>query len=186
MSMMQYVYYRIFTKVFMLFLGIAAFVIIVRWGTKPKPEATTLERAANAVHWMISPVNLSRSQFTVAFPNGKPSDYVNYMFSDMGVSEWPAYEDSGEFRLDELKAMRIPFFPAGVHVSQLEPDPEFGAQIVIKDDDSRDVVIVEGYSDPSQPPVMTRERELPNVKPGPGVIQIYEMNYDNGMSDRSF
>ncbi|MFC1541838.1 hypothetical protein ACFL50_05240 [Candidatus Latescibacterota bacterium] len=170
----------------MLFLGIAAFVIIVRWGTKPKPEASTLEKAANAVHWMIAPVNLSRSSFTVAFPNGKPSDYVNYMFSDMGVAEWPPHEDSGEFTLPEMKAMRIPFFPAGVEISQLEPDPEYGMQIVIKDDDNRGVVIVEGYSDPSQPPVMTEEFVLKKVPPGPGVIQIYEMNYDNGMSDRSF
>ncbi|MFC1650495.1 hypothetical protein ACFL2X_02895 [Candidatus Latescibacterota bacterium] len=186
MGMMQFTYYRVFTKVFILLFSIAVFVIITRSGTKPKTEATSLEKAANAVHRMISPTYLSRSSFTVAFPDGVPSEYVNYIFSEMGVAEWPPFEDSGEFTLQELKSMRIPYIPTGIEISQLEPDPDYGAQIVLKHDDSRNMVIVEGYTDPSQPPVITREKELPKVMPGPGVIEIYESNFEMGLSDRSF
>ncbi|MFC1550984.1 hypothetical protein ACFL6P_00325 [Candidatus Latescibacterota bacterium] len=186
MSLMQFTYYRVFTKLLVLLIGIAVFTVLMRAVNKPPSESTSLENAAKAVGWMIRPANLSRSGFTVAFPDAKPSEYVNYMFSEMGVAEWPPYEDSGEFTLQELKSMRIPYIPAGINIAQLTPDPEFGAQIVIKHDDARSMVIVEGYADPAQPPVMTEEFVLKKVPPGPGVIQIYEMNYDNGMSDRSF
>jgi|GEM_PF-2552041 hypothetical protein len=186
MSLMQFTYYRVFTKLLVLLIGIAAFTVLMRAANKPKTESSSLESAAKAVRWMIAPANLSRSGFTVAFPDAKPSEYVNYMFSEMGVAEWPPFEDSGEFTLQELKSMRIPFIPVGVEISQLTPDPELGPQIVIKHDDARSMVIVEGYSDPSQPPVMTKEFVLKKVPPGPGVIQIYEMNYDSGMSDTSY
>ncbi len=183
---MQYTYNRIFSKFFVFLIGVAAFVFLMRAATKPKPEETRLEQAARAVNWMIAPANLSRSCFTVAFPSAKPSEYVNYMFSDMGVSEWPPFESSGEFTMPEMKAMRIPFFPEDIHVAQLEPDPEHGAQIVIRYDDAKGVVIVDGYNDPAQPPIMSEEYTLKKVPPGPGVIQIFEMNYDMGRDFKSY
>ena len=143
MSLMQYTYNRIFSKFFVFLIGIAAFVILMRTANKPKPEEIRLDQAAKAVGWMIAPTNLSRSGFTVAFPNAKPSEYVNYMFSDMGTAEWPPFEDSGEFTMPEMKAMRIPFFPADIHIAQLEPNPEYGTQIVVRHDDAKGVVVID-------------------------------------------
>ena len=186
MSIMKLVYYRIFTKIFVLLLSITLFLIITHSHKRTKSEPTEFEKAANAVHWMILPHNLSRSAFTVAFPEGLPSEFVNYMFSDMGVAEWPPYEDSGEFSPEELKFIRIPLIPKDIELVPLYPDPEVEKQLVIKFDDNRGMLIVEGYNDPEQEPVLVREWNLPRVEPAVGIEQIYETNYDLGMSDRAF
>ena len=186
MSMMKLVYYRIFTKILVLLISITVFLIIIHIYRRPKPEPTEFEKAANAVHWMIVPHNLSRSAFTVAFPEGLPSEFINYMFSDMGVAEWPPYEDSGEFSPEEIRAMRIPLIPKEIELVPLYPDPEVDKQLVIKFDDSRRMVIVEGYSEPKQEPVLVREWNLPRVEPDAGIENIYWYNYDMGMSDHAF
>ena len=135
---MKNAYHRFVTllMIFVMFIGV--FMTIHR----EKPEPSEFEKAANAVRWMILPQNLSHSAFTVAFPEGLPSEFINYMFSDMGVAEWPPYEDSGEFSPEEIRAMRIPLIPKEIELAPLYPDPEVDKQLVIKFDDSRRMVIV--------------------------------------------
>ena len=53
-------------------------------------------------------------------------------------------------------------------------------------DDNRGMVIVEGYINPDSEPVPVREWELSKVEPTARVEQIYESNYEPGMSERTF
>ncbi len=106
---MKLVYYRIPAKKLVL-LAIEAFIIITHSNKRQKPEYTVFEKVANTVHWMIMPHNFSRSEFTVASPEGLPSEFVNYMFSEMGVAEWTPFEDFGEFSNEERKCDFSLFF----------------------------------------------------------------------------
>ena len=151
-----------------------------------KGESTELEQAVKAVRWMFLPHIMARSAFTVAFPDGIPSEFVNYMFSDMGIAEWAPYEGLDDQIAEQYGSMGIPTVPESVGIVPLYPDPDRDRQIVIRFDDIREVVIVDGYEDPTGEPVSTLELRLPNVEPAVGVQQIYEMNMSQGMSDHAF
>jgi len=179
---MKNVYYRLFTIGMILLMFLGVYMILQR----EQREPNEFVKAANAVHWMIVPQNLCRSAFTVAFPECRPSEFVSYMFSDMGIAEWPPYEGSGEFSPEELKLMNVPQIPMDVELVQLYPNPESVKQLVVKFDDNRGTVIVVGYTDPDEKPVLVREWNLQKVKPLPGVEKIYESNSFLGMSDRTF
>ena len=179
---MKNVYHRLVTIIMIFIMLLGVFMILNR----EKPESNEFEKAAKAVHWIILPHNLCCSLFTVAFPDGKPSEFVSYLFSDMGIAEWPPYEGSGEFSPEELKFMNITQIPMDIELVPLYPDPEAGKQLVVKFDDNRGMVIVEGYMDSDSEPVLVREWKLPDVEPAVGIKEIYESNSEMGMSDRTF
>lgn len=143
-----------------------------------------LEEAARVVHYMVAPRNLSRSMFSAAFPDQKPSQFVSYLFSSMGRAEWPT--PATDFEREQLKSIGAPATPQDVAFVSRTLDPKKGKQLVVKFDDRRSVVIVEGYVDPDEPPVLTREWALKRVSPAPGVMEIYRSNAELGMSDHSF
>jgi hypothetical protein len=129
----------------------------------PKP----LERAIQAAEQMTSRGNLEQSAFYAIFPQGTPQQFVSFLFSDIGAAERPPVEGSGELSQDEEESMRnayMPIWPAGIGMTHSKPDAELGMQVVWKWDDSRRVIILEGYVDPTQPPVIVRETDLPIVQ----------------------
>jgi len=174
-------YFRLSTAI-MLFMAVA-FLFIRHTRNR---ESSDIEKAMKAVNWMILPPVLSRSAFTIAFPDGKPSEFVNYMFSDMGIAEWPPYEGMNDEDLEEYSSIRIPMIPQSVSLVPLYPDPVRGRQLVIRFDDIRDVLILEGYEDPKGEPVKVKEWKLPKVEPAVGIRQIYDANLEQGMSDHAF
>lgn len=120
-------------------------------------EYPQLEKAGRVVRFMSAPRQLRRSSFMVAYPEGKPSEFVSWMFSDMGAAEWPPSEwelmDEEERRA--LRAMGIPIIPKGVGIhSHLKK--EGSRQVIVKADDALGLVIIEGYLTPGQPPVLTK------------------------------
>lgn len=146
-----------------------------------------LAQAADVIHYMMKPLHLSRSVFYVAFPDGRPSQFVSFIFSDMGAAEWPLSEAwADEMEREQMKAIGAPLVPEGVAFVPLSPDPDAGRQLVVKFDDSRGMVIVEGYVDPTQDPVLTREWKLSKVEPEPFMEAIYQSSVDLGMSDQAF
>jgi len=146
-----------------------------------------LKQAARVVEFMLRPRNLSRSAFSVLFPESKPSEFVSFMFSDLGVAEWPDSEVMAEHDpmiRDQAKAIGAPLMPKGVAFIPRELAPESGKQIVIKADDARGVVIVVGYAAPNLPPMLVSEFKVPKVTPGPGIREMVESNRDLGLSNR--
>jgi hypothetical protein len=118
-----------------------------------------LDNAAKIVELALKPAALEQSTYAVVLPNGTPKQFVSWYFSTLGVAEWPPSEDSP----GEESALPVMKRPHGVRYYHTGPDSSGGNQIVLKWDDGRNVVIVEGYLDPRKPPVLVRELPLPKV-----------------------
>jgi hypothetical protein len=114
---------------------------------------------------MISPGMLERSSFYAIFPNGSPRQFVSFLFSDIGAAEMPPVEGSGEMSPEEESMSFMPIWPAGVKMTYLEPKEALGYQIVWKWNDTERLIILEGYSDAKQPPIVIRKIKLPVVQP---------------------
>lgn len=92
---------------------------------------------------------------------------------------------------DEAQAMRstgTPVMPKDVAIVPLQPNLEEKRkrQLVVRYNDSRGVIIVDGYTDPTQKPVFTREWTLPTVAPGPGVRELFESQVETGIAYQTF
>ncbi len=75
------------------------------------------------------------------------------MFSDMGTTEWP-------------------IVPKDVAFVMEAPNLAKGRQVVLKADDSRNVLIVEAYENPNVQPAFTVYIPLPKVQPASGVAAL--------------
>jgi hypothetical protein len=113
-----------------------------------------LERAAAIIEDVLKPTSLEQSSYAVVLPNGTPKQFVSWYFSTLGTAEWPMSEDS-PFAQDE-PGVKI---PRGVTFHHSAPTGG-GKQIVLKWDDARGVVILEGYTSPMEPPVFIKEVPL--------------------------
>ena len=86
------------------------------------------------------------------------------MFSTFGMAEWPPAEGSLEMEdsdwEDAMRATRTPILPRDVSLVPLQPNPDLKKQIVVKSDDVRKKILVEGYLDPKTAPVLVREWDL--------------------------
>ena len=80
--------------------------------------------------------------------------------------------------------------PDGVAFTDRSPKSELGRQIVVRFDDPRNLIIIEGYVDPAQPPVLTVEREfrVPTLHPHETELlrRIAEGNLQLGASAQAF
>ncbi len=136
------------------------FLACVKGGNEP----ADLIQASRVIRDMMKPANLSRSGFASRGPEATPSQFVSYIFSEMGAAEWPEHEGMvNPDELKELRAMGMTFMPTGVAFVSGSPDPDEGRQLVIKWNNSERFVIVEGYTNLEEAPVLVRKWKLPKV-----------------------
>ncbi len=116
-----------------------------------------LEKASHVVRYMSAPRQLQRSSFIAFYPEGKPSEFVSWIFSEMGAAEWPPSEwELDPMEREGLRTAGIPIIPKHVRIySRLKKDGS--KQIVVKADDGRGLLLIEGYLAPEQPPVVTKQ-----------------------------
>ncbi|MCI0707516.1 MAG: hypothetical protein L0Y80_08555 [Ignavibacteriae bacterium] len=133
-------------------------------GSDVPPE---LERAASIVEDALQPSSLERSSFPVVLPEGTPLEFVSWYFSTLGTAEWPPREDDPEAA--GMPDMKMPIGVSFVHTA---PNVGIGKQIVLKWNDERGVVIVEGYVDPLKQPMFVKEFTLPKVTSKNPLAQI--------------
>jgi hypothetical protein len=157
----------------------------------PAPE--DLRQGASVIGSMAAPRHLRQSMFLGLFPSGKPSQFVSFLFSTLGTAEWPESERSAArdpILGEEAAAIGIPLLPDGVAFTDRSPKSELGRQIVVRFDDPRNLLIIEGYVDPTQPPVLTVEREfrVPTLRPHETLLlrRIAESNLELGASAQAF
>lgn len=168
----------------LLVLVLALPLVMLSCGKSAPPD---IVQAADAMHEMLTPSSLSRSMFSAAFPKGKPSQFVSYLFSDMGVAEWPPSQGSATpMEIEQMKAIRKTMLPDGVAIVPKAPDKSRGRQIVMAYDDPKGIVVILGYVDPKKKPVLLREILLPNVDPAPGIAMMYNSNKQLGMTSQAF
>lgn len=123
-----------------------------------------LEQAAQMVHSMSSADRLKISTFPMVYPEGKPSQFVQWFFSTLGTREWPLTAAEFKAQFDETIIPGYPLLPEDVAFSRQKPDLGKGRQLVVKSDDAHGTLIVEGYTQPGQKPVLVQVWKLPKVK----------------------
>ena len=135
-------------------------LLYIDWGKDS--EYPQLERGVQVVRYLSAPRQLSRSSFLAVYPQGRPSDFVKWMFSPMGTAEWPPAEDGvDETALEAAKTQRLPVIPAGLRiVAEKLYSEQKSHQLVVKADDARGMLVVEAYTEPDRPPAFTREWPL--------------------------
>jgi len=129
-----------------------------------------LQQGAEVIAQMLAPRHLRRSMFLAVHREGRPSQLVDYLFSTRGSAEWPDPEAAGAadpMLAEQARAIGMSLLPAGVAFTAGSPKSDLGRQIVVRSDDARNAVIVEGYVDPSEPPVLRVEYVLvlPELSP---------------------
>ncbi len=68
-----------------------------------------LNQAKSFVQYLTSKRFLSRSAFKHVYPEKKPSQFVNYLFSTIGSAEWVVTGDP--FEEEQMRSIRIPIPP---------------------------------------------------------------------------
>ena len=153
-------------------------------GPSTPPE---LVQAAALVEHFTTPSVLERSTFPVVIPHGTPKQFVSWLFSQIGTAEWPLTKEQSMRELGDAYVPGIPTLPDGVSYFHTKPDSARGRQIVVKWDDARGVVIVEGYLDPKQPPMLIKEYVLPKVTSTNELARITaQSNIEMGASFQAF
>jgi hypothetical protein len=165
-------------------------VVLTLTSCSKDPEYPDLVRAAATVEQVVAPFFAQKSSFFVVFPNGTPRQFVSWYFSTMGTAEWAPVEGSDEFRPEELEALQrmgMKSRPGDVLYRHTRPDTTTRKQLVLRWDDAEGTVILEGYLDPLQPPVMTRSFKLPKAVVSDQVTRmITESNLEMGMRSQAF
>jgi hypothetical protein len=123
-----------------------------------------LDQASRSIQWTLVPANLARSTFPVVLPNGTPKQFVSWYFSTLGAAERPGSDIGDEMEREMVASLGAVLVPAGVSILHSKPDTAWGKQVVMKWDDARGVVILEGYLNPRESPALVREIELPRIQ----------------------
>jgi len=126
-------------------------------------EYPALQKAEQVVRHVSSQRQLKRSSFSALDGEKSPSRFVQWMFSTLGYAEWYLVDAPGEFGVEELKMIEkrgIPLIPPEVSIVPHKPNLERGKQVVVKADDTRNILMVESYMDPRKPPTRTNEWEF--------------------------
>lgn len=154
-------------------LGVAAIVgsscaagLLLQTSCRPldPPPPRDLVDAARVIEEMLSYRRLEAAGFYDAYPDPRPSDFVSYINSDLGVMLWPPREGSpftDPFEMEASRSIGETVIPKGIAYRRNRCDPEGGRQIIYRADDESGEVVVEAYADPSVEPVLTRRWKLP-------------------------
>lgn len=132
--------------------------ICVSCQTPLPPPPQDLADGVMVIREMMSPHKLDAAGFYQAYPDPKPSDFVNFINSDLGTILWPPREDSpftDELEIEQSRAIGETVIPKGIAFRRNRPDPQGGRQIVYRADDENNQVVVEAYIDPEDVPVLT-------------------------------
>ncbi len=153
------------TKKLVQTLSLVLSVVFLYSCSETETISSEIKRGVHVVQYMAAKRQIQRSSFRFTHPEGKPSDYVNWMFSALGAAVWPDTEDMAEMDpmiAEQAKSIGAPLIPKGVRILPLSPNPEFEKQIVVKFDNDRRLLIVEGYLDSKGIPVITKELKFPD------------------------
>jgi hypothetical protein len=130
----------------------------------PPADDPQLRKAEAVARHLTSARHLNRSTYTATRQSGTPSELVGFLFSDLGVAEWPPGESDSAGEREQAKASRVPLIPSDVALVARQPDPRAKRQLVLKADDAKRELIAEGYADPAKPPVFVERWAMPEVK----------------------
>jgi hypothetical protein len=143
-----------------LIISCAGFFGCTPSGPTDDPSLAQLEVVARH---LTSPRHLRNSAYSAVRSNGKPSELVSFLFSDLGVAEWPAGESDDPMTREQMQATHTPMFPASGALVHARPSPELGRQLVLIGDDASGEILAVGYLDPKQPALWTHRWAMPDL-----------------------
>lgn len=148
--------------VLMGFLVVLTTFLLVGCSEDPNAKAPiALKKATAFMKQLSSKRRLSRSSFVAISPK-TPSRFVNFIFSTLGTASWPPHEESADpMEIEQAKSIGEMLVPANVHFSPFKLNNKFKQQLVIMADDEKWLIKVEGYTDPSLPPVLKASWPFP-------------------------
>ena len=149
------------------FAALVAVLSTAACGVGREPVPPDLRQGARVIRDMVSVEKLRAAGFFEAYPDPKPSDWMSFVQSELGVVLWPPREDgpfASELEIEQSRAIGETVIPAGLTFSAERPDTEKARQIVFRADDATGEIVVEGYVDPNSAPVFTERWSLPNLR----------------------
>jgi|GEM_PF-1280599 len=161
-------------------LGIAVGVGLLLGGCQqPDPQ---LKQASFAMAKMATQKALSRSCFYMIYPNGKPSDFVEYLFSDLGVAGWPLAFDEQE--VEQMKAVGMVPLPREVVVSPRERQKPQQKELVLVPDDASNKIEAKGYLPEQDSPNVQNQWNLATATPDEATQQFCRSNLELGIDGK--
>ena len=130
---------------------IASTILLMGCATEPAKD-TELKQTVAFVKYLTSKRYLSKSSFSVVYPNKQPSEFVDYMFSVMGTAEWVVTNDPME--LEALKSIGIPIPPDSVQINYSHAE-NAEKQVVVSANDITSTIIVDAYIKDHDEPELT-------------------------------
>lgn len=144
-------------------MALMASIAIAGCGKSPPAADPQLRQAEKVARHLTSVRHLRQSTYTATMQTGKPSELVSFLFSDLGVAEWPAADDGNAMVREQHRATNTPMFPGNVALVAMNPDARIKRQVVLKPDDAKGELVAEGYADPARPPAFTERWPMPDV-----------------------
>ncbi|REJ85755.1 MAG: hypothetical protein DWQ36_08230 [Acidobacteria bacterium] len=137
--------------------AVAAWLVACGVGTDERLPAE-LEQAMATARYLTSQRFLARSAFG-SEEDATPSRLVSYLFSDLGIAEWPIA--TSELERDQLRATRTPALPRNVALVPRRPDRSHLLQVVIAADDAAGEVVLSAYQNAFSQPLLVERRPMP-------------------------
>ncbi len=145
-------------------VSVAVLSMLVACGPGEPPLAPELEQGMQVVRYLSSPRFLRKSAFREQ-EDRTPSSLVSYLFSDMGIAEWPEREGWGsDLAEEQMRSIGVPMVPADVGFYPHRPESAGGMQIVVHGEDATREIVVRAYEDPAAPPVAERRWPMPRFR----------------------
>jgi len=162
-----------------LLLAGSLLMLMTGCGSPPDEDLTA---ANTAFSQMASNRSLSRSCFSVAYPDGQASDFIDYLFSDLGSAEWPVAFD--EYEENAMRSIGQVPLPSNVVVSRLNRTSPSQKELVLVANNAERKVLVKGYLANEPKVVFEDEWPIGTAAADEMVQEICLSNLDMGISPR--
>lgn len=136
-------------------------------GSPEGADDPALRQLESVARHLTGPRHLRQSAYPGIRTSDRPSELVSYLFSDIGVAEWPAGDSGGAIEREQMQATRTPMLPAEGALVHARPDPRIGRQLVLSGDDDSGEIVATAYLDPTRPPVYTERWGMPEFRDSP-------------------
>ena len=120
---------------------------------------------------------LAKSCFRVAYPNGNATDFVRYLFSDLGSAEWPIALD--QLEAEQMKAIKQKVIPPTVTVSANQRQYLDRKELVLEAIEGK--IQARGYLPQETKPTLEDEWGLGTASVEPNVISLCQSNIEMGI-----
>ncbi|MEM8639227.1 MAG: hypothetical protein AAGG51_10490 [Cyanobacteria bacterium P01_G01_bin.54] len=152
--------------------------VMVLGGCSASQDAELAE-AVKAASGMGKARHLQRSCFYIIHPNGQPSDFIGYLFSDLGAAEWPIALDPIE--AEGMKAAGITPLPETVRLSPGQRQYLTQKELVLTGDDAKGAIEIVGYLANETQPNLAATFTLATTTPDEFAQQLCQSALESGI-----